>query len=647
MKPLYSDTEWPKIAAYDLEAEHWVDICLVCHLDEYGNKVNFANVSDYLDWLFDVFPGDVVFAHAGGHYDHRFLIHEVHKRGWDFSTAISGGSIVILNVMGQSSQGVPRRIRFGDSYRLMPDSLEKIGKTVGLPKLDVDPSNIHAMQAGDVLDYCYRDCEIVVRGLQLMRQKLTAVGADFAFTLASMATRYLRRAPGIQWDKLCVKVKGKVVPHPRTKLWDKACYDAYHGGRCDMYYTGEIDWTIPDGAPTPGRTGEWYDIVSSYPASMLEPLPLYFLGYYNWPRSQMGVEAFLGFCGITECEVDIPVDFITVLPVKDKGRLTFPTGRHRGRWTNIELLEAIKHGTKVISVTGQWRFEAVPFMRNFVQTFYRLRQAAKDAKDEFGTYAYKILLNSAYGKLIETIDRKSYISRGEIKRHERDGAKIEATPTQGVFCVVSEEVGPFRHTAAGAYITALSRLRLFRKAKEMHERGANILYCDTDSLMLDMKLDETGKGLGEWEHVGTLRRLELVLPKVYRAEGSLEGADKTVYKCKGCPITRKWEDPGMPERRWQAFKKFRFDENEELARILGKDGVTGFVQDVKAGSLMPRRRQASCTVCKKTGLYKGVECPACHGKGFTLKPLVRSLRSQDVKRVWTGARSMPLHRAEA
>ncbi len=633
VKPLYSETEWPKIAAYDLEADHWVEICLVCHVDEYGNRVNFPSVPEYLDWLFDHFPGDVVFAHAGGHYDHRFLIHEVHKRGWDFSTAISGGSIVILNVMGKSSDGRPRRIRFGDSYRLMPDSLEKIGKTVNLPKLEVDPSQIHAMSPGDVLDYCYRDCEIVVRGLQLMRQKLTAVGADFAFTLASIATRYLRRHPGIQWDKLCQKKKGKLVPHERTKLWDKACYDAYHGGRCEMFETGEIDGPL-----------EWYDIVSSYPTSMLEPLPLYFLGYYNWPRSQMGIEAFLSFCGITECEVEIPESFLTVLPVKNNGRLTFPTGRWRGRWTNIELLEAIKHGTKIISVTGQWRFEPVPFMRNFVMTFYRLRQEAKTNNDEFGTYAYKILLNSSYGKLIETIDRRSYISRGEIKRHEREGAKIEATPTQGVYCVVSEEVGPFRHTAAGAYITALSRLRLFRKAKEMHDQGARILYCDTDSLMLDRAFETTGKGLGDWEHVGTMRKLELVLPKVYRAEGMLDGKEKTVYKCKGCPIQRKWEDPDMPEKRWQAFKNFRFDENDEAARILGKDGVTGFTQDVKAGSLMPRRRQSSCSVCKKTGKYKGVECLACGGKGFTLKPLVRSLRSKDVKRTWTGNQSMPLHR---
>lgn len=640
MRPLHSFNEWPKIAVYDLEAGDWVNICLVCHLDEYGNRITFNTVPDYLDWLFSEFQGDIVFAHAGGHYDHRFLIAEMHKRKWDFRTAISGNTIVILTATNGK-----KTIKFGDSYRLMPDSLQKIGDTVKLPKLDVNPSEIEKLSPQEVLDYCYRDCEIVLKGLQLMRVKLSSAGADFAFTLASIAARYNRRNPAIRWDEFVVKEGRKTVPHPNIKRWDKGCYEAYHGGWCEMHErttyedsTGAYDRIIRD--PT------WCaDIVSSYPRAMLEPLPLYFKGYFTPQRNLKDPRTFLSHCGITDCDVFIPDCHLSCLPVKDEnGRLTFPKGPQSGSWTNIELIEALNQGAEILHIRGQYRFEAVPFMRTFVLRFYKLRQQAKDDGDDFASYAYKILLNSSYGKLVETIERKSYITIGEKAAAIKQGAKVEMTPTQGLYVAISEEVGPFRHTAAGAYVTAIARLRLFSKMIEMHNLGARILYCDTDSLMCNMpivgaKPAKTGQ-LGDWEEVDRFSELELVLPKVYRAVSAT--GKKTIYKCKGCPIERKWEDAEMPQKRWEAFKNYRFNETEEAAAILGKPGITGFKSDIKAGNLMPRKLQKSCKTCKASGKLKGLECPTCNGKGSSYAPLVRSLRSQDKKREWNGFYSAPL-----
>ena len=639
MKPLYSRIEWPKIAAYDLEADFWIDIKQVCHVDEYGNRLQFPTVNQYLDWLFTQFEGDIVFAHAGGHYDHRFLIYAAMERGWEFRTAMSAGSIVILTINNGE-----RVIKFGDSYRLMPNPLKQIGETIGLHKLEVNPSKMHELSQKEILDYCFRDCEIVLRGLQMMRDALVNVGADFAFTLASIATRYVRRMPGIRWENFVLKVGGRQVPHPKTRLWDRECFNAFHGGRTEMFRRGVITEPV-----------YWYDIVSSYPTSMREDLPFYFKGFFTPPKNLVNVESFLDHYGITACEVDIPDDFITVLPTvkrkathphvkQDDNLLTFKTGRHFGYWTNIELMEALQHGAKIpiASIRGQYRFEGVPFMRGFVDTFYKLRQDAKNRNDTFGSYAYKILLNSAYGKLVETIDRQAFVTRGELAEAEREGHVIKTTPVTGLFCVESQEEGPFRHTAAGAYVTAHSRLRLFRKAREMNDRKAIVYYCDTDSLMVSepMREDETGKGLGDWEHVDTLQSLELVLPKVYRAESQ---SGKVTYKCKGCPITRKFEGPEMAEKRWRAFKLFRdHEEDTELAAILGVEGITGFVSDINAGTLHPRRKQKRCKRCKGTGDVAGLMCSECVGKGYVEGPLIRALRSSDRKRKWDGATSIPL-----
>jgi hypothetical protein len=647
MRALYTPSEWPTLATFDLEAGKWVNICLVCHIDEYGNRKNFPTVGLYMDWLFTEFDGDIVFAHAGGHYDNRFIIAEAKDRGWDFRTAISGGTIVIATITSPS-----KTIRFGDSYRLMPDSLKNIGDTVELAKLDVNPNEITNLTPKEVLDYCYRDCEIVLKGLKLMREKLTGVGADFAFTLASIATRYLRRGDSIRFEEFTVKVNGKWEPHPNISQWDGPCEEAFHGGRTEMFRRSEYIDDDGNRQSVTFENIEWYDIVSSYPSAMREALPLYYLGFFTPPKNLKRLETFFDHCGITACTMFVPDAFITVLPELDaaNGRLTFPANREiTGNWTNIELQEAIKHGAEVRHIQGQWRFTAVPFLRKFVDTFYTLRQEAKDKQDVFGAYAYKILLNSCYGKLTETVHRRSFITAGEIARAKSSGGKVLATNTQGVFEVESDEVGPFRHTAAGAYVTAFARLRLFRMALEMHQKGAKIYYCDTDSLMLDMKLPVTGKNLGDWEHVGTIDELELILPKVYRAKGRFHGKkgleEKTIYKCKGCPIERKWESPETPQIRWEAFKNYRFNPSTELARILGKDGVTGFISDIRYGSLHPRRLQENCPTCNATGVYKGVECPECGGTRYIPKPLVRALRSGDKKRQWAGFTSMPLSKA--
>ncbi len=635
MKPLFSSTEWPVIAVYDLEADFWVDITLVCHVDEFGTRVHFRNVSDYLDWLFANFKGTHVFAHAGGHYDHRFLVAEAMRRGWDFKINTSGGTMVIVKINDGK-----RDLLFGDSYRLMPDALAKIGKTVGLAKLDVNPNLLSSQPFQEVLDYCYRDCDVVMRGLQLMKQKLTNVGADFAFTLASIATRYIRRSVFIDWENHFVTRDpntGKYVVHPKVELWDEDCARAYHGGRCEMYRRGIIK----------GRRIFWYDIISSYPSSMREDLPLYWEGYRVFPSdwsvdNPKHINSYLSHCGITECEIFIPTDkFITVLPVKDPitNRLHFPNGPLRGAWTNIELQEAVKQGGRITRITGQQRFTSEPWLRKFVDTFYKLRQDCKNSSDEFGAYTFKILLNSSYGKSMETIIRSTYCTAKDREIMQSEGATIHKTNVAGLWQAISKERGPFRHSALGAYITAYSRLKLFRKANEMHEKGANIYYCDTDSLILDMPIEETGSKLGDWEFVGELKELELILPKVYRAVFT---DDKIVYKCKGCPIVRKWEDPDMPQKRWEAFKNLSHDESKENIEILGKDGITGFKSDVEYGNLQPRRLEASCKTCKKTGLVKGIECPVCHGAGKHHKPLVRGLRSSDKKREWTGNESMPL-----
>lgn len=615
MRPLKESVEWPPLAVYDIETVEWTKVVLLCHLDELGNKVHFNNVRPYVDWLFNDFEGQHVWAHAGGRFDHRFLIPELNRRGWDFKAALSGGSIVLLT----ANHG-GKKMFFADSFRIMPNALKAIGKTIGIEKIEVDRAHIEALSEADAITYCYRDCEIALKGLQYMKKALVSVNADFAFTLASIASRWVRRSPAVDFDRFYRASEGKLSYDPQMQEADKWCEPAYFGGRCEVFKRGKISGPV-----------YYYDIVSSYPCSMQFELPLYFQGFYPAPEKQTDseIERYLSYAGITEATVRIPKTRIGPLCIRHQGRLTFPYGVTRGKWTNIELRKARDLGVH-IEVHGQARFEGLPFLGNFVKTFYELRKQAKKEKDPFRTYAYKILLNSLYGKLVETVDRASYVtSKWEIERAKKDGAQVLSTKVPGVYCVQSQEEGPFRHVAAGAYVTAYSRLRLLEGLHAALKAGGDIYYCDTDSIMTNVQLPHLqGIELGQWQHEYTFDELEIVLPKVYRAvladsspsrssTFSQSSPDaifrETLYRCKGVPIVREHEPPDFPELRWEAFKRYSETGDPAMAALLTRDGLSGFVADINAGTLKPRRL-----------------------------PLLRCLKGEDKKRDWSGQDSWPL-----
>jgi hypothetical protein len=447
VKPLTDTHEWPKLAVYDIEAENWVEVTLVGHVDEYGNREVFRSIEAYLNWLFSpAFTGEHVWAHWGGHYDHRFVIHYATIKGWEWETVQSGNMIIIVSVTHRNG----KTIRFCESARLMPDSVERIGKTVGLAKLDVDRSNIGALTWEETVEYCLRDCDIVLLGLQYLRDALTSVGADFAYTLASIASRWVRRSSVLDWHKFFDKTDEGLKYSKRQTDSDDFCLPAYFGGRVEVFKRGKFTGPL-----------YYYDIRSSYPWSMLHELPAYPRGFQP-PRTGR-LDKSLARCGVSEASVTVPESMhIPVLCKRYKGKLVFPTGTFRGRWTNLELLEAYKRGVKV-ELHGQCVYDPLPFLRPFVNTFYGLRKQAIDDDDQFRKYAYKIALNSLYGKLVETIERMSIVFGGRrvtraMRLYGVYNPKVEQeqyvrpTQTPGVYAIVTQQEGPFRHVAAGSYV---------------------------------------------------------------------------------------------------------------------------------------------------------------------------------------------------
>jgi len=600
MRPLDDFTAWPKFSVFDIEAENWVDVTCLCHIDELGNKKQFDSVAPYVDWLFsDAYKGELVWSHWGGHYDQRFIIWDISKRGdgWDWQAMVSGNLIIILVVRDPNG----RTIKFCESARLMPDSVAKIGKTVGLEKLDVNRREMHKLSRDETIRYCFRDCEIVLLGLKAMRSILMGIGCDFGFTLASIATRYVRRSNVLDWYRFYEKDKDtkKLVYSAAMLAADKFCLPAFFGGRVEVFRKGFH------------RDLFYYDITSSYPWSMTHELPAYFTGFCG---PQGGVGNSLRKMGVSEATVYMPDNkdlfYAPVLPFRSRDKVTFPiiqgelgnnrrdlwTGAGRGRWTNLELLALWEHGKNhgvKIDIHAQAIFEPAPFVKDFVETFFNMRLEAIAEKDEFRTYAFKILLNSLYGKLIETSIRRSVlygalVDEAITKYGNLDpatGMGVELSPCPGAYFLTTESDGPFKHVAAGSYVTARSRLLLWEGIVKAREAGAKIYYCDTDSLITDIPVFglHSAKKLGDFNLETTISEAEIFSSKVYK----LVTPKGTIYKAKGMPIQSKdWSDEESAKR-WALFTgPMRKGHNENIEKPF-KEGIRGFLTDIRNGTLKP------------------------------------------------------------
>lgn len=644
MRPSRDKTPWPdNFAVFDAEAEDWTRIYCVCHVDEKGTRKIFRSFDEYLDYIFSSeYKSDLVFSHWGGRYDNRFVISEAVRRRYGWNALMSGSLIVVLVVTDDKG----RTIKFCDSGRLMPDSVKSIGKTVGLPKLDIDRNQIGSYDHETIVSYCFRDCEIVILGLQGMRRALTKLGCNFGFTLASVATKHIRGTDCLKWYKFYEQVPGQTRADRASLVYSKAmlesdkwCNPAYFGGRTEMFLRGLHK-----------RKLYLYDIRSAYPWAMTKQLPTYFKGFdiaIHRKDGTQNIERSLERCGISEVSIWMPPEIAECydengalikpypphlqafmhppIPWRDEERIkvVYPvlSNGERGRWTNIELLELWNmgkaHGLKMV-IHQQAVFEPVAFLEPFIRAFFKMRMECKERGDEFGAYAMKILMNSIYGKLIETpIKREVFYGTAKYRELvDKHGIEaIERTPVPGVYFLVREEEGGFRHVAAGAWITALARLRLLEGIKKAVAAGANIYYCDTDSLILDKPVLDVGEKLGDFTLEMEIDEAEIYASKAYKLVGVKKGEPVTIYKAKGMPIasnsaTDNDFDKAESERRW---REYTAPMRGETSTKPTREGITSFLADIRAGRIFPKaeplQRQMKNGDTKRTHLIGGESVP--------------------------------------
>lgn len=513
----------------------------------------------YLNWH--------IYAHNGGRFDFLHLLpwlaSEGKRLGFSFCAIPAGksGGIQILDIWktSKSGRGKKGKWRLLDSIKLIPLALAKACATFNLPGKDSLPLDTHESDPQWEV-YNEQDCRalwsVLGRFHTMVEERL---GGEVGITTPATAMKTWRR---------------KYLPHKIHRAEDshEFVFSTYCGGRTEVFQREATNLN-------------YYDINSSYPAVMREPMPSGPAIWWNGEPPDCFTRVGSGYVGFVEASVEVD-SYIPLLPVKRDGKLMFPSGRINGRWDWAELSRVrdnvVRWGKSV------W-FQSSPLLASMVEDLYPFRDSSLPGYDAGLAYVVKILLNSLYGKFGQSALRRKVVPWSESLP---DGAiPVDGTSLSPVWYVDEEVTAPYIMPQIAAHVTSLARVKLYDR---MIDCGETLAYIDTDAA-LTSKTFECSTKLGEWknEYPGVTFNGTFLAPKLYMLKGS-DGSTKVVAK-------------GIRERTETTFETLR------------AGGTVSSWELEKLGKLA----------------HKGFSKPAM----FELK---KSLKFKSVKREWIGNKTKPI-----
>ncbi len=365
------------------------------------------------------------------------------------------------------------------------------------------------------------DCEKLYKVVEKASDLIIDVlGGEVGVTLPATAMKLYRRK--------YLGQNGAPRKIPRHKHWYKDCPEkiaardgaepvncegclhpfirrAYYGGRTEIFRLK-------------GKGLHYFDLNSSYPASMLEDMPA---GEKAEDFGKIDERMLPGYIGFVECTVYIPPECqIPPLPFRDEttGKLIFPNGTFSGVWSTTELA-LLGHplvGGHIEAVGRVVWYGRRKIFDGFVKDLYKYRDKSRPDYDEGLAALAKLCLNAGYGKFGMNEERTSviYLADGE---HPPEGATPAGGNGDSRVWYVKKIVSPaYVMPQIAAEITTQARCRLWHHMADVIAAGEKLYYVDTDSLITSAVLD-TGTQLGALkdEYPGEELDFEGVQPKVY------------------------------------------------------------------------------------------------------------------------------------
>jgi hypothetical protein len=285
---------------------------------------------------------------------------------------------------------------------------------------------------------------------------------------------------------------------------------AYYGGRVEIFNKVGADL-------------HYYDVNSLYPwvmATQEMPVGLPIKSF------AMKVSDF----GIAYCKIKCPKMYLPLLPFRLKNKtgykLVFPVGTWEGWYCTPMLQKAKKLGYEIEIMHG-YKFQKKILFKKFIDKFYKIKQ--NSVKDSVEYMNAKLQMNSLYGKFGQRRETEQIVVNPKNTLHMKpldDFGNTAYWTTKGVS--QAKHILP----AIAAFVTCHAQLKLYEYMEMAVAKGGTLYYCDTDSLITNVKL-ETDNELGgiKNEIPEGITAAVFLLPKVY----AIQTPNKEIIRCKGFP----------------------------------------------------------------------------------------------------------------
>lgn len=442
-----------------------------------------------------------------------------------------------------------------DSFKILPLSLRELSKEFNVEhgKLDLwtEVQKIYPNQYTDVVDFldkCKTDDKLFLKYLGYDVMSLYEIIEKLIQISGVTKNQFTKIVSTSSLSRMIFKqgYKGKVFKSEGQRRTDYQILTQYN-------WVNDIDTeAILRNAYCGGRTevfkpilenfGYHFDVNSIYPYWMLEELPVGKPIEYNdsvmikkifelWMDKHVGA-------GFIQCEIYVPYQHIPPLPC-NMGKLAFPCGYLKGTWSYIELEYAILYcDVQILNYEICLHFpKTFPIFRNFITTIYSLKKEGTITKNNALRFFAKLLMNCGYGYTGMRRDDKKGID--DIKNISKYTEISYVNKKEGYIEFPSEIKSEYIQVQVAAYITSLARLQLLKTLKYLDSIG-NVYYCDTDSIVSDVPLDEKmidSVRLGMWDLENKLNKGLYLKPKVYIEEIIKNDEIKTLKKFKGVSKT--------------------------------------------------------------------------------------------------------------
>lgn len=491
--------EWNKDKALELHKTYsvqYLDIKLVCIMKfeetELLEKRYFFDSSQFLRYLLEEYRQERKTLKIYSHnldFDIKFILSNLSGNGLKLIPVKNNRLLSMkcyrIKVQAKNNKKIKKKVfEFRDSYAIIPLSIKKIGKIVGLEKIEID-YNESDKSNSEWVRYCFRDCEICQKGLEKICELFKTFDypieiSELPLTLPSLSLKlFMKENEKYEFQKelkegKSLKKNGLFEVPPKL---NQIFREYYFGGKTECLHFGI------------GVNVNYYDYNSKFPDIMINhlfPIPPY-ISLKNNKHNQPNEYTFALLCLIDESKSLFPL-----IPTKENNKTVFTAKSkkcllHR---EEFDYLKSIGIPIEILEFYNCNRWEN-PF--SYMKNIYETRKQFVLEKNPLEGLC-KLPMNSTYGKFAQNteIEEREILPLSEInfdkllemvEKGKIDSISLESKTYH--FKEKKQKSIQIDHinVVFASRITALARLELTQTISMLHSKGVIVYYCDTDSLV--------------------------------------------------------------------------------------------------------------------------------------------------------------------